>query len=189
MALLGRGVPGVSTPSEVARSHVSSDDVRTLSVLDERGDTGFFNVAFDKATQTARVMGYATAHGFQHNAGGHMSLFLAQKHLEVFRPFTAVASAAMGDRKFGRFIAQALDPEVPGRLSRSELWAEEWAWLPAQGTVPRGGLIAAAADLMQGEQWWFVHTDGLYRSLDDGRQVSRVLDAAGRPTGPGAVPR
>jgi hypothetical protein len=189
MALLGRGVPGVSTPSEVARSHVSSDDVRTLSVLDERGDTGFFNVAFDKATQTARVMGYATAHGFQHNAGGHMSLFLAQKHLEVFRPFTAVASAAMGDRKFGRFIAQALDPEVPGRLSRSELWAEEWAWLPAQGTVPRGGLIAAAADLMQGEQWWFVHTDGLYRSLDGGRQVSRVLDAAGRPTGPGAVPR
>lgn len=181
MAFLGRGTPAVVTSQTATRSYVLSNQGRSLSVLDERRDTGFFNVAFDKATQTTRVMSFATAHGFQHNSGGHMSLFPEQKQFESFRPFTGLGATAMGDRKFGRFITQALDPSVPGRLSRSELWAEEWAWLPSEGQVPKGGLIAAGGDLRDGDQWWFVHTDGLYASPDGGRILIRVLDASGRP--------
>ena len=183
MDFLGRGTPAVPTPTAVARSYVSSDNIRSLSVLDERSDTGFYNVAFDKATQTTRVMSYATAHGFQHNSGGHMSLFPEQKHFESLRPFTAVAATGMGDQKFGRFIAQALDPAVPGRLSSSERWAEEWSWLPARGTVPQGGLIAACGDSHLGDKWWFVHTDGLYSSPDGGRHLAKVMDESGRPSG------
>lgn len=189
MSFLGRGVPAIATPLRATRSHVLSDQGRSLAVLDERSDTGFFNVAFDKATQTTRVMGFATAHGFQHNSGGHMSLFPEQKRLESFRPFTALGTTAMGERKFGRFITQALDPVVSGRLSRSELWAEEWQWLPVQGAVPRGGLIAVAGDPHHGERWWFVHTDGLYASSDGGRTMARVLDASGRRSGVEALPR
>lgn len=118
-----------------------------------------------------------------------MSLFPEQKRLESFRPFTALGTTAMGERKFGRFITQALDPVVSGRLSRSELWAEEWQWLPVQGAVPRGGLIAVAGDPHHGERWWFVHTDGLYASSDGGRTMARVLDASGRRSGVEALPR
>ena len=180
MTVLGRGKPLVATPSESARSYVSADNVRSLSVMDERSDTGFFNVAFDKATQTTRTMSYATAHGFQHNSGGHMSLFPEQKHFETLRPFTAVGATAMGEQKFGRFLTQALDPLVPGRLSRSERWAEEWAWLVCQGTAPKGGLIAACGDLHLGEKWCFVHTDGLYISPDGGAHLTKVMDETGR---------
>jgi len=181
MSYLGRGEPAVATLATVSRSYVLSEQGPALSVLDEREDTGFFNVAYDKATQTTRVMSFATAHGFQHNSGGHMSLFPEQKQFESFRPFTGLGATAMGDRKFGRFLAQALDPSVPGRLSRSEIWAEEWAWLPSEGRVPKGGLIAACGDLHQGDQWWLVHTDGLYASPDGGRSLIPVLDASGRP--------
>ena len=185
MTFLGRGVPSVATPAALARSYVSSDDVHSLSVIDERSDTGFYNVAFDKATQTTRVMSYATAHGFQHNSGGHMSLFPEPKHLETLRPFTAVGATAMGDQKFGRFIAQALDPAVPGRLSRSERWAEEWSWLPSQGMVPKGGLIATCGDPHQGEKWWFVYTDGLFVSPDGGAHLIKVMDESPLSSTPG----
>jgi hypothetical protein len=183
MTFLGRGVPGVATPAALARSYVAPGNVRSLAVMDERSDTGFFNVAFDKATQTARVMSYATAHGFQHNSGGHGSLFPEQKHLESLRPFTAVGATAMGDQKFGRFLTQALDPAVPGRLSHSERWAEEWSWLRVKGAVPTGGLVAACGDVRLGERWWFVHTDGLYYSPDGGRNLAKIMDESGRQSG------
>ena len=180
MTLLGRGTPAVTTAARAARSYVSSDGVRSLSVMDERSDTGFYNVAFDKATQTTRVMSYATAHGFQHNSGGHMSLLPEWKNLEWLRPATALGATAMGEQKCGRFITQALDPAAPGRLSRSQAWAEEWSWLHPQGTIPRGGLIATCGDQAQGGQWWFVYTDGLYFSPDGGEHVTRVMDESGR---------
>jgi hypothetical protein len=180
MTFLGRGEPRVMTPAALARSYVSFDDVRSLSVMDERADTGFFNAAFDKATQSTRVAGYATAHGFQHNSGGHMSLFPEQKHFEWLRPFTALGVASIGDLKFGRFITQALDPAVPGRLSRSERWGQEWSWLPSRGTAAKGGLIAACGDPDQGEKWWFVCTDGLYFSPDGGATLEKLLDEKGK---------
>lgn len=52
---------------------------------------------------------------YQHNSGGHTSLFPPQKNLEWLRPFTAIGTTAAGDRRSGRFLTQALDPTVPGR--------------------------------------------------------------------------
>jgi hypothetical protein len=65
MGFLGRGNPTVTTTASTSRAYVSNDGVETIAVSDERGDTGFFNVAFDKASQTVGEMRYATAHGFQ----------------------------------------------------------------------------------------------------------------------------
>lgn len=185
MELLGRGAPSVASAATAARGYVSRDGGRTVVVADERSDTGFFNVVFDKALQSVNDMSYATAHGYQLQIapGSHMVLFPPQKSLEWFRPFTAVAAAAMGDQKFGRCITQALDPDVPGRLSRSHRWAFEWQWLTPTGDVPPGGLIAVSADVRQGQRWWFVYTDGLYASTDGGETLCRVLDASGKVSG------
>ncbi|MEK0449845.1 MAG: hypothetical protein RL088_2113 [Verrucomicrobiota bacterium] len=182
MSLLGRGEPGTKTTATASRAYLSPDGVQTLAISDERRDTGFFNVAFDKALQSVNEMRYATAHGYQTQvfAGSHMALYPAQKNLESLRPFTAIAATAMGDQKFGRVITQALDPEVPGRLSRSERWAFEWHWLPIKGDVPKGGLIAVAGDVTLGERWWFIYTDGLYTSDDGGTTLRKIADHTGR---------
>jgi hypothetical protein len=62
----------------------------------------------------------------------------------------------------------------------SERWAFEWSWLvPKAGRSserPSGGLIAAACDQVQGKQWYFLHTDGLYASDDSGASVNKVLE-------------
>ncbi len=181
MSLLGRGEPSTKTTATTSRSYLSPDSVQTLSVSDERSDTGFFNVAFDKALQSVNEMRYATAHGYQAQvfAGSHMALYPEQKHLETLRPFTAISAAAMGDQKFGRVITQALNPSTPGRLSRSERWAFEWHWLPTKGDVPKGGLIGVSGDVNLGERWWFVFTDGLYFSADGGTTLAKVLDERG----------
>jgi hypothetical protein len=160
---------------------VSKDNVQSLAVLDERTDTGFTNVAWDKSLQSTGEISYATTHGYQGNSGGHMSLFPALKNLEWLRPFTALGTTAAGDRRNGRFLTQALDPAVPGRLSQcTGGWGMDWAWLPAKGTVPKGGLIAACGEQAQGDQWWFVHTDGLYFSPDGGQSMVKVMDESGR---------
>ncbi len=105
-----------------------------------------------------------------------MALYPPQKQLEWMRPFTAVAAAAQGEQKFGRFITQAIAPQQLGRYSLSERWAFEWSWLQPQGDSAGGGLIAAACDLHHGRTWYFVHTDGLYRSLDGGVTLQKRLD-------------
>lgn len=182
LPLLGRGEAVVRTPNTVSRGYASNDGIRSLTVSDERTDTGFFNVAFDKALQSVNEMRYATAHGYQAQVftGTHMALYPPAKDLEWFRPFTAIAATALGDAKFGRCLTQALDPERPGRYSRSERWAFEWSWLEPRGDIPAGGLIAVAGDVRLGHHWWFVHTDGLYHSDDGGRHLVRVLDAQGQ---------
>ena len=181
MAYLGRGEVSTHTPVTVARSYQSPDGVKTLTVSDERSDTGFFNVAFDKAMQSTNEMRYATAHGYQTQvfSGTHMALYPAQKSVEWLRPVTAIGAAAQGEQKFGRTILQALDPSVPGRLSRSEMWAFEWSWVPIHGDVPRGGMISICADVNLGQIWWFVYTDGLYLSTDGGTTLKRVLGPKG----------
>lgn len=182
MTVLGRGAPRVATTATTARGYVSEDDVETLTVDDERLDTGFFNVAFDKALQSVHTMSYATAHGYQMQVspGSHMALYPEQKNLEWLRPFTAISATALGEQKFGRAITQALDPIVPGRLSLSERWSESWSWSPIAGDVPQGGLIAVCGDVNLGEQWWFVYTDGLYRSHDGGKTLKKIMDRHGR---------
>lgn len=181
MTFLGRGNPGVATPETVARSYVSNDNVQSLTVLDERSDTGFHNAAFDKSLQGTREISYATTHGYQHNSGGHMSLFPAEENLEWLRPFTALGTTAAGDRRSGRFLTQALDPAVRRRLSLCQSgWGMDWSWLPANGSAPQGGLIAACGDHNQGDKWWFVYTDGLYYSPDGGASMANIMDGSGR---------
>lgn len=182
MEVLGRGTPTVKTNSVNARSYMSHDNVATLSKEDEWPGIGFFNVAFDKATQSTGGMNYATTHGFQTqvSSGSHLALYPEQKNLEWLRPFTALGAAAQGEQKFGRFITQALEPAVPGRLSMSERWAESWSWQPIKGDVPEGGLIALSGDVALGEKWWFVYTDGLYHSKDGGKTLKKILDHSGK---------
>ncbi len=181
MPLLGRGKPHVTTASTASKAWISRDGVKTLVTTDERADTGFFNVAFDKAMQSVNEMRYATAHGYQTQVfeGTHMALYPPEKNLEWLRPFTTVAATARGDEKFGRFITQALDPVRAGRYSVSERWAFEWSWLTPKGDAPQSGLIAAAGDVALGKAWCFLHTDGLYISSDGGETLQRVLTAAG----------
>ena len=183
MPYLGRGISGTTSTNLLSRAYVSRDGVRTLVLADEREDTGFYNVAFDKALQSVGEMRYGTTHGYQSQvfAGWHMALYPPQKNLEWLRPMTAVGAVAVGDRKFGRFIAQALDPQDPARLSFSEQWAFDWSWLKPTGRAPRGGLVAVAGDVMLGERWWFVHTDGLYTSPDGGRSRVLLLGPDGGP--------
>jgi hypothetical protein len=181
MTYLGRGKPSVATEAASARCYVSNDNVRSLTALDQRDDTGFHNVGWDKSLQANREISYATTHGYQHNSGGHMSLFPPQKRLEWLRPFTALGTTAKGDIRNGRFLTQALDPVVPGRLSLCRSgWGMNWEWLRCKGEVPTGGLIAACGDHRLGNDWWFVHTDGLYFSPDGGATLRKVMDESGR---------
>ncbi|MCP4450056.1 MAG: hypothetical protein GY809_01235 [Planctomycetes bacterium] len=181
MACLGRGNPSVVTGAAMARIYITKDNVQSLRLLDERGDTGFYNAAWDKSLNNTRAISFATSHGYQGNSGGFMSLFPAQKHLEWLRPFTALGTTATGDRRQGRFLTQALDPVAPGRLSLCVRgWGMNWSWLPTAGSSPKGGLIAACGDIQQGDRWWFVYTDGLYTSPDGGVTLHRVLDAQAR---------
>ena len=181
MSLLGRGEPAVKTAATTSRSYLSSDGVLTIQVSDERPDTGFLNVAFDKALQSVNEMRYATTHGYQTQifAGSHMALYPPEKKLEWLRPFTAVAATALGEEKFGRFMTQALDPATPGRYSVSERWAFEFSWLQPKGDLPKGGLIAAAGDVFLGRQWAFLHTDGLFVSSDGGATLTKVTSVLG----------
>ncbi len=182
MTYLGRGTAAVETKAVTSRGYVSNDNVQTITVDDERSDTGFYNVAFDKAMQSTNEMRYATTHGYQTQvfAGSQMALYPPEKNLEWFRPITAVAATSMGEQKFGRFITAPLDPTVPGRLSRSQTWAFEWSWLEPKGAMSKGGLIAACGDQLLGEKWWFVYTDGLYYSADGGEHMTRILDQSGK---------
>jgi len=182
MPLLGRGAPGITTGGDTAKSYVSHDDVKSLRVFHARDDLGFYNVAFDRMCQTPNNMRYATSYGLQHNVGRNMFALPEAKHIEWMRPFTAVYGACLPGTKNGRCIAQALDPVDPGRISISQSWAFNWQWVKIKGDVPGGGLIAVTGEHRVGETWWFVYTDGLFRSTDGGKNLVKVLNATGRRT-------
>ena len=174
MALLGRGEPAITTAQRTSRSYSTSDGVNTLSVLDERPDTGFYNVAFDKATQNVLEYTYATSHGVQTNSGGHMSLFPPQKSLNWLTPTTALGASAHGEEKFGRFLTMPLQPQDLKQFSLSVQWAFFWDWMKSEGGPSTGGLIATAPDRRKGETWWFVFTGGIYRSDDGGKHLHKL---------------
>lgn len=180
MSFLGRGKPSVVVKETRSRIYVSAKNVGSLRLLEQRTDTGFYNVAWDKSLQANNVMSFATTHGYQGNSGGHMSLFPSQKNLEWLRPITALGTTAVGARRDGRFFTQALDPIMPGRLSFCESgWGMGWKWRKVKGTPPKGGLIHADGDPHQGEHWWFVCTDGLYFSPDAGKTLNKVMSESG----------
>ena len=175
MPLLGRGEPAVKTTGTTAKSYLSRDNVKSLSVFHSRDDLGFYNIAYDRMVQTPDGMRYATSHGLQHNVGGNMFAFPEAKRLEWLRPFTAVVSACLPGTKNSRCIAQALDPVNSNRLSISQSWAFNWDWINLKGTAPKGGLIALACEHRVGEKWWFVYTDGIYYSTDGGKTLSQSV--------------
>ena len=180
MPLLGRGMPAITTGGETAKSYVSHDNIKSLSVCHSRADLGFYNMAFDRMCQNPGQMSYATSYGLQHNVGGDMFAFPEAKHLEWMRPFTAVYSACLPGTKNARCIAQALDPVNSGRISVSQSWAFSWNWINIRGSVPKGGLVAVTGEYRVGEKWWFLYTDGLYYSPDGGKNMTKVLDASGK---------
>ena len=140
----------------------------------EWGAVGYLNVAFDKGTWAEPS--YATTHGYCQSLGeSKMFLSPASKNLEIFRPVTAVASSGHGDTRCGRALLQALDPAKLGRLSRSEHFALRWDWIETRGDVPQGGYIAFSGEYVQGDRWWLLATDGLYRSEDGGRTLKKVM--------------
>jgi len=183
MELIGRGAPNSKTEEIASKSYITRDDGKSIALSEQRVDCGFYNVAFDKAMQSTNEMRYATSHGYQTQVfeGWHMALYPPQKNLDWFRPCTAIAASAKGDEKFGRFITGSLNPMQPQRYSVSERWAFEWDWMTPKPTVnqselPSGGLIAIACDPKQGAVWYFLHTDGLYASVDGGRSIRKVLE-------------
>ena len=179
MDFLGRGTPGIRTNSEIAKSYVSNDDVKTLTVLHARSDTGFYNVAFDRMNQQPNEMRYGTPYGLQYNRWAGMCVFPAGKNLEWMRPVTAVYGARLPGSKNGRCITQALDPNETGRFSVSQHWAFGWNWQKIEGSVPSGGLISVIGEHHIGKKWWFLYTDGLYYSADGGKTMNKVLDPSG----------
>lgn len=174
MPLLGRGKPALSVPVKASHDYVSHNGGRSMWPICEWGAVGYLNVAFDKGTWAEPS--YATTHGYcQSLSESKMFLSPASKNLEIFRPVTAVASSGHGDTRCGRALLQALDPAKPGRLSRSEHFALRWDWIETRGDVPQGGYIAFSGEYVQGERWWLLATDGLYRSEDGGRTLKKVM--------------
>jgi len=185
MKYLGRGEPVQSTEVEDSRGLVSTDDVERLQEYHKRTDGGFYNIAFSRMMQHPGNFRYATAHGLQHNYGDKIFAFPSYKNMEWLRPITAIHGTNRPGEKNGLMITQALDPEQPGRISRTEkTWARIWHWTEVEGDVPKGGLIATCGEYKQGETWWFVYTDGLYFSTDGGKSMVKVLSETGVPVTP-----
>jgi hypothetical protein len=185
MGFLGRGEPVRSVKVENSRGLVSESDVGRLHEYHRRADEGFYNIAFSRMMQHPGNFRYATAHGLQHNYGDGIFAFPSYKNMEWLRPITAIHGTNLPGKKNGRMITQALDPEQPGRISRTEkTWARIWHWVHIKGDVPEGGLIATVGEYKHGEKWWFVYTDGLYLSPDGGKSMVKVLSETGEPVTP-----
>jgi len=183
MEFLGRGKPKTATRPRTSLIVFSREDrVELLQVRHRRTDTGIYNAMNPKAViEFAGECRFGTTHGLQSEYVGYsMTVYPEGKHLEWLRPMTALAPAARGDRHLGRAIAQVLDPQEPGRLSRSHAWAFTWQWLTPRGDAPKGGLIAVCGDEQLGKKWWFVYTDGLYFSPDGGATMHRMMNPFGK---------
>jgi hypothetical protein len=142
---------------------------------------GLYNVDFSKMMKNPRNFRYATSHGLLHNYGHTVWGFPVYKNMEWMRPITSIQSANLPGYN-GLMITQALDPETPGRISRTmKTWARIWHWTDIKGDAPQGGLIASFGELTEGDTWWFVYTDGLFHSDDRGKTMVKVLSEAGKP--------
>ena len=179
MPLLGRGMPALSATVTVSRDYVSRDGGLSLLKICERTDLGYLNAAFDKGAYPEELP-YATTHGILKALGDGERTFLFPpvKHLDCFRPVTALACSGRDDG-YGRSLTQPLDPAELGRSSRSDNWAFIWEWQTFGGDCPDGGLISLCGEFKHGQLWWLLATDGLYHSTDGGASLKKVLDAKG----------
>jgi len=185
MKYLGRGEPVQSTDMEGSRTLTLDKGRAQMHTYHFSAVDGFYNISFSKMMNHAQNWRIATAHGLKHNYGGNLWSFPIYKNVEWMRPITGIHGSRVPHKKNnGVLITQALDPEEPGRISRSmQSFGRSWHWVDIKGDVPTGGLIATTGELQEGEKWWFVFTGGLYFSPDRGETMYRVLTEQGKVVG------
>ena len=179
MPLLGRGTPAFSTTEQSSIIHVSHDNGKTFRVNASRSDLGYFNALSLRCNP--HVWLYGTTHGLLHSLsqGADSCLFATSLPLESLRPFTALGGSIARSQLCTRKFVQALEPEVPGRISRCDLGGDVWSWTTGKGDIPKGVIAIVAADQTTsatGENWWVLGRDALYRSNDSGATLRKVLE-------------
>ncbi len=185
MKYLGRGEPAQLTGREGGRTLFLDKQRAQMHTYHFSEVDGFYNLSFSKMMNHDRNWRIATSHGLKHNYGGDLWGVPIYKHVEWMRPITAIHGSRVPHKKnSGVLFTQALDPETPGRVSRSlQSFGRSWDWIDIEGDVPGGGLIATTGELQEGEKWWFLYTDGLYFSPDRGETMRKVLSESGDPVG------
>ena len=179
MPLLGRGKPAFSTAEESSIDYVSYDNGKTFRVNATRTDLGYLNLLALRCSENHWL--YGTTHGllYTFSQGFDSYLYATSLPVESLRPFTALGGSVAGSQLCTRKFVQALQPEVPGRISRCDLGGDVWSWTTCKGDIPKGVIAIVAADptpSATGENWWIVGTDGLYRSNDSGATLRRALE-------------
>lgn len=178
MPLLGRGTPALSTTERSSIVHVSHDNGKTFRAISSRTDLGYLGAHSLRCNPHVWI--YGTTHGLLHSLsqGADSCLFATSLPVESLRPFTALGGSIAGSQLCTRKFVQALEPEVPGRLSRCDLGGDVWSWTTCKGDIPKGLIAIVAADQTAsatGNNWWILGTDGLYRSSDAGATLHKVL--------------
>ncbi len=178
MPLLGRGTPAFATAEQASIVHVSHDNGKTFRVNSSRADLGYLNALSLRCNPHVWI--YGTTHGLLHSLsqGADSCLFTTSLPLESLRPFTALGGSIAGSQLCTRKLVQALEPEVPGRISRCDLGGDVWSWTTCKGNIPQRVIAIVAANQTTsatGDNWWLLGTDGLYRSNDSGMTLRRML--------------
>ncbi|MDE0952999.1 MAG: hypothetical protein OSA45_17225, partial [Halioglobus sp.] len=179
MPLVGRGEPGFSTTEQSAIVYTSHDNGKTFHVSSKRADLGYLNTLSLRCDVSHWL--YGTTHGLFFSIAQATNGYMYARHprLESQRPFTALGGSIAGSQLCTRKFVQALDPAVPGRISRCDLGGDVWDWTTGKGDVPKGVIAIVAADQTlsaTGENWWILGTDGLYYSSDSGATVRKKKD-------------
>ncbi len=178
MSLLGRGNSRFSTTQKDAHDYYSDNSGKSFRLQSHRDDLGYLNFTFDNRSHN--MFAYATTCGILHtfNNGRDTYLMTRGVALETQRPTTAIAVGKIKNNPWTRGYTQALDPDIAGRIARSNIACERWTWQPISNKSLKG-IIAIAADCITpstpAKYWWFLTTGGLYRSADDLKTLTKVL--------------
>ena len=177
LPLLGRGKPAFSAKETTAVDFVSYDNGKTFRGDTRRTDLGYLNALSLRCGSSHWLFG--TTHGllFSFSQGLDSYLYSTSLPLESLRPFTALGGGIAGSQLCTRKFTQALDPKVPGRISRCDLGGDVWSWTTHKGATPNGVIAIVPADQTPsstGKKWWILGTDGLYRSENNGVTLRKV---------------
>lgn len=175
--LLGRGPSSFRASEASAFDFVSFDDGKSFKTHVERNELGYLNTLSLRCNQSVQL--YGTTHGLIHTFSFGMDncLYSTSLPLESLRPFTAIGGSVVQQQFCTRKFVQAINPETPRRLSRSDLGGDVWSWTQTKGEFPECVLKIVPADPTNnsnGRSWWLVGEDGLYRSSDQCETFRRV---------------